>query len=156
MEMKLYQIDQMRTGDFMALIRIFEIEVLDFGASKSSVIHSSKPLYLSVKMGTQSVEFFYNAGRNKLNVSFDLKEHFFQKMINIDDEFGNRIVEVNIPHFPNTIFPTFKRGYELGGYEDHEDYEDDDDFSKLCPVCKESRLENYETCEFCGTTRYDY
>ena len=154
----------MRTGNEMALIRVFEIEVLNFGSSKTSITHSSKPIYLLVKMGTHTIDFFHNVGQKKLNVSFNLKEHFFQDMRQVDDEFGNRGVEVNIPIYPNSIFPTLKPGDEfkmgsnscLDEDEDEDDYENDyeDEYTKPCPNCEDMYLEKYETCEFCGYTRY--
>ena len=96
MEMKIYKIDQIRNGNIMALIRIFEIEVLNFGSSKTSITHSSKPVYLIVRMDSHTIDFFRNAAQNKLNVSFDLKEHFYQEIREVKDEFHLSFLKQNI------------------------------------------------------------
>lgn len=73
----------------------------------------------------------------------------------------NRNVEVNIPVYPNSIFPTLLPTEELrmsdNNQEDYNDYDDsyEDEFSKPCPNCEDMYLEKYETCEFCGYTRYE-
>lgn len=158
--MKIYKIDLVKTGTNMALVRIFEIEVLEFGSSKTSITHNSKPFYLLVQMGTPTVDFFHNSNKNKLYVTFDLKEHFVQVMREINDKFGNRHTEVHIPKYPNSIFATIKPGDELETENDSEyagefDYDNEDDYKKPCPNCEEMYLEKYEMCENCGYTRYE-
>ena len=82
----------------------------------------------------------------------DLDKDFSYQKKNITDDNINRQIKSYIPSSQNI---NLKIDNDLSDFFNRENKLNSPDyFHKECPHCEDVFLEKYETCEFCGYTRY--
>ena len=150
--MKKFKVDTLNINPFIVVVRL--IEIIEIGPEdfKSILTNDGCPEFIGIERNSLNYQNFENIRVNNQVIMLDLDKVFSDQKKNITDDNINRQIKLYIPSSQNI---NLKIDNDLSDFFNRENKLNSPDyFHKECPHCEDVFLEKYETCEFCGYTRY--
>ena len=151
--MRKFKVDTLNNNRFIIVVRLIEIEEIGPESFKSIITKDGSPEFIGIEPNSLNHRNFENIRTNNQVIMLDLDKDFSYLIKNITDDNISKQIRLYIPSSHNINLKIDSDLSDFFNRNSNSNY-DSGEYTIECPDCGESYLEKYETCEFCGYTRY--
>lgn len=144
-----FKIDTINDNSFIIVIRLIEIEEIGSENFKSIISKDSDPEFVGVEPNSINYQNFKKISNNNQVICLDLDKDFSYLIKSITDDNIRRQIKL---YQPLSQEVNLTIDFDLSDFFNRNT--DSNNIPKECPNCKDIYLEEFETCEYCGYTRY--